>query len=77
MKLAAMIATVGGVGHMRPAPGTWGSAVALPMAWLIHVIGGPWLLVIAVIAGFIKGLWATAQVTKGQDDHDPSEVVID
>ncbi len=77
MKIAALIATVGGVGHLRPAPGTWGSLIALPMAWLIHVIGGPWLLIIAIIAGFIKGLWATAQVTRGREDHDPSEVVID
>lgn len=77
MRLAHFIATVGYVGHMRPAPGTWGSLVALPLAWLIHVLGGPWLLGIAIVAGFIKGVWATAKVTEGKEDHDPSEVVID
>lgn len=77
MRIAALIATVGGIGYLRPAPGTWGSAAALPLAWLLHVLGGPWLLVIAIIAGFIGGLWATSQVTAGQDDPDPSEVVID
>jgi phosphatidylglycerophosphatase A len=76
-RLAVLIATVGGVGYMRPAPGTWGSLVALPMAWLIHVIGGFPLLLIGVIASFIKGLWATGVMTKGSDDHDPSEIVID
>lgn len=71
------IATVLGVGHLRPAPGTWGSLVALPLAWLLHALGGPWLLVIGAVAAFVAGLWATARETEGQDDHDPSEIVID
>ena len=76
-KLPQWIATLLGVGYIRPAPGTWGSLVALPWAWLVHVIGGFPLLVIAVIATFIKGWWATAQMTKDSDDHDPSEIVVD
>lgn len=76
-RLAQMIATVCGVGYLRPAPGTWGSLAALPMAWLIHAIGGFPLLLLAVIATFAKGLWATAEMTRGQRDHDPSEIVID
>ncbi|MEO0379835.1 MAG: phosphatidylglycerophosphatase A [Pseudomonadota bacterium] len=75
--MARLIATVAGVGYMRPAPGTWGSAVALPMAWIIHVLGGFPLLLAAVIAAFAKGWWATKLMTEGQDDHDPSEIVID
>ncbi len=77
MKIAELVATVGGIGHLRPAPGTWGSAAALPMAAALHLIGGPWLLVIGIIAAFFEGLWATTQVTRWQDDHDPSYVVID
>jgi phosphatidylglycerophosphatase A len=77
MTLARMIGTVLGVGYIRPAPGTWGSLVALPWAWLIHVIGGVPLLLLAIAAGFAKGWWATAQMTKGSDDHDPSEIVVD
>ena len=82
-RLATMIGTVMGVGYLRPAPGTWGSLVALPMAWLIHLIGGFPLLIVAVIATFIKGLWATdimtrdAEDAKDPKDHDPSEIVID
>ncbi|MEO0766841.1 MAG: phosphatidylglycerophosphatase A [Pseudomonadota bacterium] len=75
--IARMIATVCGVGYLRPAPGTWGSAVGLPFAWLIHVVGGFPLFLIAIVAGFAKGWWATAQMTAGQTDHDPSEIVID
>ncbi|MDF3413689.1 phosphatidylglycerophosphatase A [Sulfitobacter sp. M57] len=77
MKLAQFIGTVMGVGHIRPAPGTWGSLVALPWAWLLHVIGGLPLLALAIVVGFFKGWWATARMTAGQDDHDPSEIVVD
>ncbi|MEI4262368.1 phosphatidylglycerophosphatase A family protein [Roseovarius sp. D0-M9] len=77
MTIAQIVATVGGVGYLRPAPGTWGSAAALPLAALLHLIGGPWLLVIGIVAAFFEGLWATTAVTRWGDDHDPSYVVID
>ena len=77
MKLAQMIGTIMGVGYIRPAPGTWGSLVALPWAWVLHVIGGLPLLMLAIVVGFFKGWWATAKMTTGQDDHDPSEIVVD
>lgn len=75
--LARMIGTVLGTGYIKPAPGTWGSLVALPWAWVLHVIGGLPLLVLGIVAAFFKGWWATAQMTAGQDDHDPSEIVVD
>lgn len=75
--MSQLVATWFYVGYMRPAPGTWGSLAALPFAWILHVVGGPWLLLCATLVIFALGWWATAQVTAGQDDHDPSEVVID
>lgn len=77
IRAAQMIATVGGAGYLRPAPGTWGSLVALPLAWLIHVLGGFPLMVLAVGGSFVAGLWATSVMTKDSDNHDPSEIVID
>ncbi|MBZ8119398.1 phosphatidylglycerophosphatase A [Roseovarius sp. LXJ103] len=77
MKLPEIIGTVGGVGYLKPAPGTWGSLAALPLAWLLHVVAGPWLLVFAIVAGFIKGLWATSHLIKGQENHDPAYIVVD
>ncbi len=77
MNAAQMIGTVGGVGYLRPAPGTWGSLMALPMAWVLHMLGGFPLLALATVAVFVGGLWATRVMTEGQDDHDPSEIVID
>lgn len=75
--IARAIGTVLGVGYLRPAPGTWGSLVALPWGWLLHVLGGFPLLILGIIAAFAKGWWATAQMTRGSDDHDPSEIVVD
>ncbi|MFY2824964.1 phosphatidylglycerophosphatase A [Ruegeria sp. MALMAid1280] len=77
MNAARLIGTVCGVGYLRPAPGTWGSLAALPLAWLLHTLGGFPLLAIATLAVFFGGLWATRVMTAGQDNHDPSEIVID
>ncbi|KIC44538.1 phosphatidylglycerophosphatase [Ruegeria sp. ANG-S4] len=77
MIAARMVGTVCGVGYLRLAPGTWGSLAALPLAWGLHTLGGFPLLVIATLAAFLGGLWATCVMTAGQSDHDPSEIVID
>ena len=74
---AERIATLGGVGYLRPAPGTWGSLAALPLAWLLHVIGGFPLLALAAASSFLKGWWATGVMTEGTENADPSEIVID
>lgn len=76
-RLAQTVATVLGVGYVRPAPGTWGSLVALPWAWLLHVLGGFPLLLFGIVAAFACGWWATARMTRGTANHDPSEIVID
>ncbi len=75
--MSKLIATFLYSGHLRPAPGTWGSLAALPAAYLIAQIGGWILLLICAIATYYIGLWATRQETAGSEDHDPSEIVID
>ncbi|MGX9354171.1 phosphatidylglycerophosphatase A family protein [Roseobacteraceae bacterium S113] len=72
-----LIATWFYAGHLRPAPGTWGSLAALPFAWIIHLTAGPLGLAVATALVFVAGLWATARETRGKDDHDPSEIVVD
>jgi len=71
------ITTVFRVGHLKPAPGTWGSLAALPMAIALHYIGGFWLLLAATIAVFGIGLWAVMQELLDGVEDDPSEIVID
>ncbi len=75
--LARLIGTVFHVGDLRPAPGTWGSLAALPLFWLIWVVGGAWLCLLAIPVAFAKGYWAAGVLTAGSADHDPSEIVID
>mmetsp|Transcript_1155 Transcript_1155/g.2304 ORF Transcript_1155/g.2304 Transcript_1155/m.2304 type:complete len:162 (-) Transcript_1155:207-692(-) len=70
------ITTFGGVGLLRPAPGTWGSLAGLIAAVLLHMIGGFWLLFVATLAVTALGWWAV-QSRVGDSDDDPSEIVID
>ena len=77
MTSARLVATVAGVGFLRPAPGTWGSAAAIPAAWALHGLGGYPLLVIATLLVIPLGTWAVGAMTEGGADHDPSEAVID
>ena len=77
MTLVSLIATVGGVGHLRPASGTWGSLAGLVLGWALASITG-WIgLLIGTVIVFYVGRWATDMVTRGTDNHDPSEVVVD
>ncbi|MEM9342977.1 MAG: phosphatidylglycerophosphatase A [Pseudomonadota bacterium] len=75
--MSKIIATFGYVGLIRPAPGTWGSLAALLVAWPIHVLGGPLLLLAATAVALAIGLWATRDYMAATGTHDPSEVVID
>jgi phosphatidylglycerophosphatase A len=77
MKAATLIGTFFGAGYLKPAPGTWGSLAALPAAYVLHAIGGFPLLAAATVIVSAAGYWATAEMTRGQENHDPSEIVID
>lgn len=65
------------VGLLRPAPGTWGSAAAIPVAIVLHGLGHFPLLLIATVTVTILGFWAVAREVADKDDKDPSEIVID
>lgn len=72
-----LITTVFYAGHLRPAPGTWGSLAALPLAWGLHALGGFWMFFAATFAVTALGYWATQIETADSDNKDPSEIVID
>ena len=75
--MSRVVATFFGVGLLPWAPGTWGSAAAIPVAWVLHGLGGFPALLLAALAVTLIGWAATAAATRGKADHDPSEVVID
>lgn len=75
--IARLIATFFGAGYLRPASGTWGSAAALPAAWVLATLGGAPLLALGAAVAYIGGIWATGAVTRDMTEKDPSIVVID
>ena len=60
-----LIATFFYIGHLRPAPGTWGSLAALPAAAILYALGGPYTVVVACAVVYAVGLWATRAETAG------------
>ena len=77
MTLSRAIAVFFGAGLLRPAPGTWGSAVAVGLGLGLHRIGGFPLLALATLAATGWGLWALERELAGRPGDDPSEFVID
>ena len=75
--MSAAIATIFGIGYLRPAPGTWGSLFALFLAILLLESFGIILFSFALLIAFVFGWWATKEYLKQTKTKDPSEVVID
>lgn len=71
-----LLATVGGIGLIRVASGTWGSLAALPLAWLLWRLGGPLAVAAAGIVIGLVGIWAAGAVCRG-GEPDSSAIVID
>ena len=74
--MIAAIVTFGGVGHLRPAPGTWGSAAAVILAVLAYEAGAALLVPLGAVLATVLGFWAVPRAIAGQQDQDPSEMKI-
>lgn len=83
-QLAAILATVFGIGKIPFAPGTFGSLAAFPLATLLYhgfhfptpamgVAAGAMLSAIV----YIIGIWASRVYMEHTKTHDPSAIVID
>ena len=75
-RLWMMLATLGPVGHLRPAPGTWGSAAALLPAAGLATIGG-WSLEIGVLVVSVLGIRAATIFETVTGRKDAKEIIID
>jgi len=76
---ATLIATVFGIGRLRPGPGTWGSAVAvLVWAGLAGEISAPqrtlWCIALAAVIT-LAGIPAATQVCRASGMKDPQFVI--
>ena len=75
--MSMLWATWFGVGHLRPASGTWASALAVLMGYLLHAsLGFPGFAAVTV-AVTVLGFWAVAKALPQMANPDPSEFVID
>jgi phosphatidylglycerophosphatase A len=71
------LATWCGTGLLPWAPGSWASLSALPLAWLLMLAGGPWLLLAATLVVFVAGIWAAERYMAAVGIHDPTAIVVD
>ncbi len=78
---ATSVATFFGIGHLRPGPGTWGSAATVVLWWLIaHKITlswQPWAAALLALAAVLIGIPAATRVARASGRKDPQFVVID
>jgi phosphatidylglycerophosphatase A len=69
------VATVGGVGYVPFAPGTFGSAIGLLVWWLLGP--SPVAQAVAIAALFAAGVWSASVCERHFCRTDPGHVVID
>ena len=84
-RLARFVATVGGVGRLPVAPGTWGSLIGLAAAWWLAPPSGavwtwwptPWRRGAWLVVASVVGAIAAGRVARDRREVDPSVVVCD
>lgn len=74
--IARIVATAGGVGYSPVAPGTCGTAVAVPLVWYTSEL--PWWAFVGLLAAVIVvGVWAARVADATWGSHDSGRIVID
>ena len=76
--MTKFIATWFGIGLLPKIPGTWGAISALPFAFLMLWVGFGWIDLL-ILTGIVFGLgvWSIHAETRGIEDPDQPEFVID
>tara|TARA_B100000029_G_C17358949_1_gene881820 strand:+ start:411 stop:875 length:465 start_codon:yes stop_codon:yes gene_type:complete len=77
LNISTILSTWFGVGYIPIMPGTAGSLVALPIAWIIiESLGHAWFLAI-LLSVLLLGIFVSDQCRKRYKEKDPSRIVID
>ena len=75
-RLAALVATVLGIGYSPLMPGTLGSLAALPLAYVVMGFG-PLALWATTLVVTVVGTWAAGRFCELTGKHDNQRIVID
>lgn len=75
-RIAIAIATAGGAGFSPVAPGTAGTAVAVPLVFLMSPLP-LWAFAAITAATTIVGIWAAGRADRHWGTHDSGRIVID
>ena len=73
---ALLVSTALGAGLLPLAPGTWGTIVAIPLAWALDRAGELWFIVATLVVTAV-GSWAADVYCKSTARHDNQQIVID
>lgn len=71
------VAEFGGIGRLRPAPGSWGSLAAVLLGVMLHRVGQFPLLALATAGVTWLGFVAVARHTADMANPDRPQIVID
>ena len=74
--LSKVIATAFGAGYSPIAPGTCGTAVAVPLAFALRSLP-VWQFAAVVVAVTALGIWAADRADRAWGTHDSGRIVID
>ena len=74
---AIFLSTLGGIGYLPKAPGTWASLVTLAAVFFIESYTGLLGLIVFCSLIFIVGIWACTHHEKLTKSHDSKHCVID
>ena len=75
-RIGVVLATVLGIGYSPVAPGTMGTAAAVPMVLAASALTMPVYLALCVAVTLV-GIWASAGANRAFGEHDSGRIVID
>lgn len=72
-----VVATVGHVGRLPVAPGTWGSLAGLGLLFVVRLTADPAVEIVVLALVLAAGIWASSVAERHYGQRDPGVVVID
>jgi len=76
-RIKTFIATSGFAGYLPGAPGTWGSIVAILLWYALQLVIEPLFIVGLTVVLFFIGVWVAKDISRYEEEEDPSHIVID